>query len=959
MGLKHLRVGLLSGCFVLIAIVASGQSSTAQSGLEGRVLDETRLVLPGVTVTITSPALLVPQLVSTSDEEGRYRFAGLPAGVYAATFELAGFGSLRREELRLGVNAVMVLDVTLGLGDLTESIVVTGESPVVDIRTTTVATQMTTEILDTLPTSRSINEIVKLTPGTRMNVARVDVGGSTTGSTPGFKSYGSGASGFSLRLDGLETGEVFRYFDLGGVSEIEIRSIGKDPEFRSGGSQVYAVMKSGGNTFRGSAGVEYQNESLQSHNIDDRLRGLGVSVGNAMKNYYDSDVNIGGPIVRDRIWFHAGGHWQGRSNYLTGYSAEPGPNGVFGDADDVAGEEPLDIINYATKVTSQVSAQHRLEGFYNYNNKITWEQGAGTFRPRPSTSEYRLPSNTYKVEWTFTTGRSLVNVLVGQTKWNLSYGTYTDDRTSFDNVTRYWSGAAFTATDHAPPSTSANGNVQLRTGYAYIVGRHDLKVGGDLEFRDRDRKSNLRGPGTGGTGNDLVQYYNNGVPFEVYMWNTPTNAPVDTRDQGVYARDNWRLSDRLTLNLGIRWNRSYTEYPEQSGRAAATWCGDPTFAARPEAATRFCTDIDYPANKVYDWKITTPRLGLSYALTSDNRTALKVTYGRYGFERSGRDNEAFNKNTFGGLIFRWNDLNGDNRYDHPEEAGTFVRATGGTSRAENPDLKQPVADDFSVHVERELSSGLMGRVGYVYKREARLFQETNALRPFSAYSIPIAAIDPGADGSVGTSDDGGVVTYYDYDPAFAGSAFERQMNVNTEGYTDRFHNFEFVVDKRFSERWQALAYVLATRKSVWIDGIPQTPNLKFPKDETWEQQVTLSGSYIAPWGIQVAGVFEHRSGEALARDVQFRAGLRQLSLVTMRVEPVGAQRLPGVSLLNLRLERPLRFPGGRRLDLKLDFYNLLNANTVLAQSVRSGATFGRPTSIVPPRVVRLGARLSF
>ena len=137
-----------------------------------------------------------------------------------------------------------------------------------------------------------------------------------------------------------------------------------------------------------------------------------------------------------------------------------------------------------------------------------------------------------------------------------------------------------------------------------------------------------------------------------------------------------------------------------------------------------------------------------------------------------------------------------------------------------------------------------------------------------------------------------------------------------------------------------------TKRDVWVDpaaaaggGVPQTPNVAFPKDETWETQLTVSGSYQAFWGIQLSGVFDRRSGDPFAREVRSRAGLRQLSDVIQRVEPVGAQRYDTANLVSLRFEKQFQVGSPeRRINLMLDVFNLLNDNPVVSQVIRSGPT---------------------
>jgi outer membrane receptor protein involved in Fe transport len=431
----------------------------------------------------------------------------------------------------------------------------------------------------------------------------------------------------------------------------------------------------------------------------------------------------------------------------------------------------------------------------------------------------------------------------------------------------------------------------------------------------------------------------------VLLYNSPFVSKNTVNYTSGFFRDNWRIGERLTLSYGIRVERYNAYLPAQS-----------------KPAGPYSAAADYAKTDLYDWSSWAPRIGVSYPITSDNKTVVKATYGRFNFALRASDSRTirnFNKNDYSASRYRWNDLDSDRHLDFPGELGTFVATEGGSSTVFNPDIQQPKVDEATVHVEREISGGFSARVGYVYKRESELFQLVNTARPYAVYNIPIANVDPGPDGVARTADDGPAITYYDYDPAYAGRGFERFTYINVPGYTDRFHNIEVGLDKRLSNRWQMRGSYLATRKNMWIAGVPQTPNEEFyPKNETWETTFRVSGSYEAMWGIQTSALYEYQSGTPLARDAQFR-GLPQLSTVTLRMEALGAQDLPAVKLLNLRAAKRMRFMSSQAVTLQFDLYNALNTNDETARSVRSGPTYGRITAIVPPRVARLGVTYSF
>jgi hypothetical protein len=934
------------------ATSAAAQTSTLSSGIEGRITDETGGALPGVSVTISSPALQVPQMEAVSDERGQYRFARLPGGTYVVTFQLAGFKTVTREGLRLDANFVATIDASLGVGQLEETVTVTGDSPVVDVRSTTVVSNIKEETIALLPTSRSYEDIGKLAPGIRVE-GIPDVGGNKTGGGRGtLVNYGSGNGGSTLMLDGVNTDGTAGYFDMGAVEEMIVRPAGNDPEIPTPGMAFQAIVKSGGNQFKGDALYAWQGRSLQSNNVDDELRAGGVTGGNPMDHYYDANISVGGRIIRDKLWFFTSARSKEYSQQVLGFSGAPGPDGVYFTADDEQGLQNDSENNLTGKATAQLATKHRLSYMHHYDYKKTDNRAGNAFRPHEASGDYELPNHILRGEWFYTlTDRSVLNASVGRSFWNSRAVPYTDNPPAFDNITQRWTGAYVNSVGaDSTPAGSLSSRWQYDASYSYFLpewlgGTHELKAGGYFTQDVYNKFQELRGEGTGGVGNDYLLYFSNGAPFEVLLYNSPFVSKNTVDYQSGFARDNWRIGDRLTLSLGLRVERYKAYLPAQS-----------------KPAGPFSAAADYPRTDLYNWSSWAPRIGLSYPLTSDNRTVVKATYGRFNFALRASDSRTirnFNKNDYSASRYRWTDSNGNRDFDFPNELGTFVATEGGSSTVFNPDIEQPKVDEATVHLEREITGGFSARVGYVYKRESNLFQLVNTARPYDVYNIPIASVDPGPDGVARTGDDGAPITYFDYDPAFAGRAFERFTYINVPGYTDRFHNLEVGIDKRLSNRWQMRGSYLATRKNMWIAGVPVTPNEEFfPKNEVWETTFRLSGSYEAPWGIQASSVFEYQSGTPLARDVLFR-GLPQLSTLTLRMEELGAQRLPAVKLLNLRTAKRLRLFTTQALTLQFDLYNALNTNDETTRSVRSGPTYGRITAIIPPRVARLGATYSW
>jgi hypothetical protein len=952
---RHVAIAVVAVLAAWPAAPARAQSATNSAGIEGRVTDESGGALPGVAISIASAALQ-RQLETVTDENGRYRFTTLPGGEYTATYALTGFRTMVRQALKLDAGFVATVDVKLAIGQLEETLTVVGESPLVDVRTTTEATNIKKELMETIPTSRAYADVGKLAPGVRLS-GLPDVGGSQTGGQRGnLVAYGSNAGGQTLMIDGVNTDGTGGYFDFGAIEEMIVRPGGNDAEIPTSGMAFQLITKSGGNDFHGDGVAAWQGERLQSNNIDDELRAKGVTGGNPMLHFYDLNGSLGGRIVRDRLWFFGSGRRKEYETEILGYSGAPGPDGVYFTPDDVQGTQADRESNGVAKFTGQPGVKHRLSWMNQYGVKATDDRNASTFRPHEAAVNYSLPVNTYKGDWTYTVNdRSVLVASIGRS-WYKSQGLpYSDLPSTFDTVTQRWGGATVNSVgtgDDAAPAGSWSQRFQYDANYSYFfpdskLGSHEIKAGGSFTREWYQRTQEVRTEGRGGVGHDYRAFFSNGAPVEVLLYNSPFTSENNVNYQGLFVRDNWRIGDRLTLNVGARFERYDVFLPAQS-----------------KPAGPFSAAADYAHRDLYDWRGIAPRVGLSYALTADNRTVVKATWGRFNHAIRPSNTQILrnlNGNEYEATRYRWNDLNGNKQFEHPSELGDFIQTEGGstTRGIYNPDVEQPKTDEATVRFERQLGPTVMARVGFIYKKDFNLYQSVNVARPYSAYNIPITTVDPGPDGVANNADDGGPVTYYDYDPAFRGPQFERNIAVNVPGLENTYKNIELGMDKRLSDNWQLLVSYLATRNDAWIAGVPSTPNEEFfPKNETWDNTFRAAGSYMAPWGIIASGMYEYQSGTAQARDVLYRTGLRQLSSLTLRMEPIGAYRLPAVKLLSARAAKQFRF-GAQRMTVQFDLYNALNANDATAITVRSGPAYERITAILPPRVARLGVNYSF
>src|SRR5688500_4872827 len=293
---------------LLLPVAALGQSVGATTGaINGRVVDSSDSVLPGVTVTISSPQMQGEQTAITN-AEGNYRFPGIPPGTYTVRYELPGFATVTREAIRVGLGFTATLNITMSVSGLQETVTVTGASPIVDVSSTKTATNYDYKELAAIPSARDMWAILSESPGVTM--ARIDVGGSAAGTQSGYRTYDARGDQNRVMIDGLVTtegtGAIGVYVDYGAFEEVSAGTAGHGADMGQPGVQTQMMIKSGGNEFHGSLYGDYQSSGLQAHNITDEqvARGIRDKEVNRMEVYYDFNGDAGGYAKKDTLWWY-------------------------------------------------------------------------------------------------------------------------------------------------------------------------------------------------------------------------------------------------------------------------------------------------------------------------------------------------------------------------------------------------------------------------------------------------------------------------------------------------------------------------------------------------------------------------------------------------------------------------------------------------------------------------------
>src|SRR5688572_17984054 len=302
-----MRVFRIAMMATVLSVVMTGAASAQATGsIFGKVTDASGGVLPGVTVTVSGPALLAP-LVGVTQESGAYQFPVVPVGTFSVKFELTGFKTVTRNNIVIVTGFNAPLDMKLEVGAMSEELTVSAAAPVVDTKKTTSGATFTSEILEKIPTARDPWQIINMTPGVQ---AGLNVGGSSSGQQVSLTSRGTGAN-VQWNLEGgsitdLSSNSSPAYFNFDSFDQISVTNGGGDVTVQSSGLSINLVTKSGSNTFKGSAVGTFENDKMQNNNVTEEQFVKGTSgflSGAPIKKIYNISGEYGGPIIKNRLWW--------------------------------------------------------------------------------------------------------------------------------------------------------------------------------------------------------------------------------------------------------------------------------------------------------------------------------------------------------------------------------------------------------------------------------------------------------------------------------------------------------------------------------------------------------------------------------------------------------------------------------------------------------------------------------
>jgi len=883
------------GVLAAVLLLASSSVLRAQTTgrIQGQILDAQGAVVPGATVTVTSPALQ-GSLNQVSDAEGRFRFLSLPPGVYTVKADLSSFKTFEQSNVDVGLDRTVTLPITMQLAGVAETVTVAASSPVIDTQSTTIGINAKAEIFNRLPVQRDIYSIARLAPGTTDD----GVGPAVLGSTGAENQY----IVEGLNTTGVERAEKGKQLNFDFVEEIEVKTGGLPAEYgRATGGVINVITKSGGNTFRGSFFGFSEGGALQSNDNTADLRPATTTTVADIGKKWDFGFEAGGFIVRDRLWFFgAYNHtFQQDRTEVIRTLLSPGSPGV---GDEIAADINRDL--FAGKLTYKLTQSQTLTG--SINGDPGRREGnvfaiAGPQSTWLGEREFGATGGVLRYDGVFG-GNFLVKGLYGQHR----------ERDEFAGAGKTI--ARFTDSTVTPNAVSGGFGAHQDGKFTRNVykldaskfwGRHELKGGVDWEDIDSEvnrfeggagqRVSKLRS--SAATGSQIYYRHrffiddtaagfdpNNPATFVIAV---PLTVSPGTLNTSFYVQDGWRAASNLTINAGIRWERQQVN--DRFGE----------------------TSIDVDDN----WA---PRLGVVWDPARNGRSKIFGSYGRF-FESIPLD---INIRSFGGESSCFCNNFDPNPANILPDPASPVR----TSRLGLPvtpvdeALKGQYINEFLLGGEYEVRPNLSVGAKFSYRDLGRVIEDFLIIDS-GGYFIA----NPGS--GLGTT-----MTFYDYSTVEAPKA----KRTNT--------SIELSARKKFSNNWQVLSSYVWSRLEGNYDGTFQNstgqldPNINSAFDyadflvnadgrlsNERVHQWKFDGSYEVPRGAL--------SGLNLGLSTRWLSGFPlnayghsflYANWEYYLVPRGSAGRGPSDWEADLQVSYPVRFGGNKRLNLFMDIFNLFD-----------------------------------
>jgi hypothetical protein len=957
-------------CALLVSAASMAGAQIASGNIYGTVVDEQGGVLPGADVTLLSTSIGGAPRTTVTDSQGQFRFLNLDAGTYKLTISLPSFSKQEREVIvTTGINTNIAFN--LKVKSVEETVTVTAESPVVDIKKIGTATTLTKDELQSTPQSKDPWAMLKTVPG--VIVDRVNVGGNESGQQSGFVGKGALFSDTMWNLDGVvitdttSGGASSSYYDFDAFDQVAINTGGNDLKVQTGGLGINFVTRRGTNQFKGSAKFTVNNDAMESVNTPDELkhdaRLGGAEKANHTNQITDVGFDIGGPVVKDKLWFwlnygkqdirivrlsqtfdrtllkntNAKVNWAPSQNDQFSFFYFNGAKEKFGRSPGAAGTEDDSFLWNQGNFYPLEGPLHKLHGLWKFEDNHVF--GPNLF----------------------------VNAKYAWYGWGYGFaprgGTDKDGAINFDTDHAYGSWLTYTArkpwhildlSGSAFKSTSA--------------GSHEFKFG--FGYRRNPNHSTTRW-----SGSEVVGHINPGNDnFALAYRARVVNFVGENYDAFI---GDTISKGRFTVNAGIRWDR------QKAANDASTAPANTMF---PELLPSLSFDGTAPT---IDWNDISPRIGVTYALDERRKTVLRASYARY----AGQLNpfEVTSASPVGAyytyIAYKWVDTNKDGfaqkneiltnlgpQYSNAIDPAHPTSATSPNKIDTNYHANHD--NEFIVGLDHELMPNFSVGAAYTYRR-------TDA---WPSWNPRIGLTS--ADYTIASRPSSGVysVVVYAPNPAKVDASGSGRILTNRPDYTSNYNGLELTLNKRLANRWMTR---VALSFNNWVEH-PGAGSIQNPTrtDSTaggiWSgpqvdggQLAPRSGGsgkgdifYNAKWQLNANGFYQLGAGFEVGANLFGREGYVRPFILrpsagadgTMRVlatPNIDDNRYPNLWDLDLRVAKTITIQRVKLL-LSVDLFNALNSNTELSRNrIVSASAFGTLNEVISPRIARLGVKLQF
>ena len=970
---------------ILMMVGASAFAQTSTGNVYGKATDASGAVLPGASVTISGEA---GSRTTVTGADGTFRFLNLDPNEYTITVTLQGFGTANRKiTVQTGQSAT--LDIALKVGGQTETVEVVGEAPLVDQAKRGTGTVLTTQDLRDVPNSRDPWGIMNQVPGALVD--RVNIAGNENGQQASVAGKGSYAGDRVWTIDGLvvtdmsATGASPTYYDFDAFQEINVSTGGGDLAMQTGGFGMNLVTKRGTNSFHGGGRFLNTDNKFQSSNLPDALKNdarLRAASGHCtsqiesngfrdkgdnIESIKDYGFDLGGPIVQDKLWFY--GTYGKQDIKLCRFAGTP---------DDTI------LASYNFKLNWQANPNTMVSAFYFIGDKQKFGRSPGTglteetgilWDQANAFTDGGLPGGLWKLEVNHTFSPSFymsAKAAYYDTGFVLtSKGDQTKNYT-YDYVTNT---AVGTYINYLAVRPMTSGNIDGNYFFSSMGGNHELKFGfgyrklttnSVTHYNGNGLHGEYYGPGTGGGDNvayisrDLVVNYG-GKYMDAYIGDVFTK-------------------NRFTFNIGVRIDKQTAQ------NLASDAPANTSFASRLPAGT-------YGGGEnVYDFVDVSPRIGMSYALDADRKTVLRASVARYGAQLSYGNVTRVNPlgSTFS--AYGWNDRNGDKSVQADEvDFNNFVRSVGSaTGAAASPnavdkDMKNRTDDEFVLGIDHELAANFAIGGAITYRNSGNFFYRPWLSAPCPSSTNCSFVTSFSANAPVSFTREGKAYTAQTYSPnaAQVTAGGSGRFDTNLPGYTNRYKGLELTMNKRMSNKWGGKIAFSLNDWTEHYDGTPVNTTFGSPTRtdtsplvnggavsvlsggsgkasfySSFKWQIFASAIVRLPASFDISTSIFGRQGGSFPVSISTSAG-RDGTVRALATPTVDETRYDNLWNIDFRLARNAKI-GKVTLTPSLELFNALNNDVVLSRARNAGAsTFNRIEEVVSPRILRIGARLSF